>query len=263
VLTIAENTPAPLEYGSMTDKQFPAHMHEHLKHYVYLYRDPDTHEIFYVGEGQGNRAFSHLSDEKEGKKKQRIDEIRSGGREPEIAFLAHGLTDKEVAQKVEAAAIDILGLEKLTNEIRGFGSAYGLMTFDQIVSRYRAKDVDIVDPVCLVRPNRLFRYGMSDQQLYDVTRGIWEVNPKAHDPEPVYALSVFEGVVQEVYKIAGWFPAGSTLSTREELKHVVNIELMEFVGAIAHEKIRKYYQYHSVKKYLPKHSQSPVLYINC
>ena len=117
-------------------KTLPAHIHDHLKHYVYVYRDPRDGVIFYIGKGQKNRAFSHLNDDKEGAKSSRISAIRSAGLEPEIAFLAHGLEDEMTALKVEAAAIDLLGLNFLTNDVRGHESAeYGLMTLDQLTSR--------------------------------------------------------------------------------------------------------------------------------
>mgnify|MGYP000848093553 CR=1 FL=1 len=44
-------------------------IHE-LKYYVYIYSHPITDEIFYVGKGKGNRAFSHLEDKSESEKVQ-------------------------------------------------------------------------------------------------------------------------------------------------------------------------------------------------
>jgi len=50
-----------------------------------------------------------------------IEEIRSPGRdvEPVVPILRHGLQDKLMAQEVEAAMIDTIGLENLTNLCRG------------------------------------------------------------------------------------------------------------------------------------------------
>jgi hypothetical protein len=42
--------------------KFTIEQTEFLKYYVYIYMDPDTKEIFYVGKGKGNRVFSHLND---------------------------------------------------------------------------------------------------------------------------------------------------------------------------------------------------------
>jgi len=38
-----------------------------LKYYVYIYSHPLTDEIFYIGKGKGNRAFSHLEDKSDSK----------------------------------------------------------------------------------------------------------------------------------------------------------------------------------------------------
>ncbi|MFL6715979.1 MAG: hypothetical protein ACJ8G3_06400 [Burkholderiaceae bacterium] len=50
-----------------------------------------------------------------------IEEIRSHGRdlEPVVPILRHGLQDKLMAKEVEAAIIDTMGLENLTNLCRG------------------------------------------------------------------------------------------------------------------------------------------------
>jgi hypothetical protein len=39
-----------------------------LKYYVYIYSNPKTDEIFYVGKGKGNRVFAHLQEQSDGKK---------------------------------------------------------------------------------------------------------------------------------------------------------------------------------------------------
>jgi hypothetical protein len=40
---------------------------EAMKHYVYIYRDPETEEPFYIGKGSGNRAYIHLDCCRKGK----------------------------------------------------------------------------------------------------------------------------------------------------------------------------------------------------
>ena len=47
---------------------------EVLKHYVYVYIDPRNNKPFYIGEGQGNRAFDHLEDKTDSEKVKRIAE---------------------------------------------------------------------------------------------------------------------------------------------------------------------------------------------
>lgn len=247
--------------------RFPRHTHEGLKFYVYIYIDPRNGEVFYVGKGRGNRAFEHLKDTSERRKAIRIREILAYGKKPEIKILIHGLPDEEAALKVEAAVIDLLGTELLTNGVRGSGSrTYGIMTLDQVISKYDALPAEISDPVCIIRINQRFRYGMSDQELYDSTRGIWRIAP--HRRQPTFALAVYSGVVQEVYRIAQWFPAGSTFySTRSEeidgRSLGADSDRFEFVGSIAESDVRKRYRFRKVTKYLSRNSQSPVLYVNC
>ena len=45
-------------------RKLPNSVINKLKYYVYLYSDPETNEIFYIGKGKGNRVFSHLTENK-------------------------------------------------------------------------------------------------------------------------------------------------------------------------------------------------------
>lgn len=76
-------------------------------------------------------------------------------------------------------------------------------------------------------------------ELYEITRGYWRVNfDSVKDIE--YALAVSGGEILEVYKIAAWFPAETTLCSVETPSENVEKRL-EFVGKIAPEKIREKY----------------------
>lgn len=196
-------------------KEFSPEDRRRLGHYVYLYLDPASDEVFYVGNGLGNRAFSHLDDARESDKAARIGEIREAGRAPEIEILVHGLETEEEAYRVEAAAIDLLGKGHLTNRVRGWRSGtYGRMSAEQIEAQYGPEEVAVQHPALLVRINQLFRYGMTAIELYDATRGWWRVGPNRDQVN--LALAVYDGVVQEVYQVEAWLPAGSTFSTRPD-----------------------------------------------
>ena len=178
-------------------RSFSAEVVKKLGHYVYLYIDPFTDEVFYVGKGFGNRAFFHFDDESESAKYDRIRAIRRGGAEPRIEILAHDL-DEPSALGVEAAAIDLLGKRGLTNAVRGWRSGmHGRMTVEQIRAQYAAPEVRIMHPCVLIRINELFRYGMTPIELYDATRGVWRMGPNRK--KAAFALAVYDGVVHEVY----------------------------------------------------------------
>jgi uncharacterized protein len=241
------------------NKQFSKDVISKLKYYVYIYSDPDTNEIFYVGKGIGNRVFTHLNDINDSVKYHFIKRIRDRGQEPKIEILTHGLEDEHTALKVEAAIIDLIGIEKLTNKVRGWQSGvFGRIEVNQLISHYEREQVNIEEPSILIRINRLFRYDMTDIELYDATRGVWKIGI---DKDKVkYAFAVFDGIVHEVYKVIAWFPAGSTFNTRGALKD--KKDRWEFIGQKAEESIRLKYLRKSVEHYLPSNAQNPIKYIN-
>lgn len=230
-----------------------------LKYYVYVYSDPETHEIFYVGKGIGNRVFSHLYELADSEKSQFIKRILDRGQEPQIEILTHGLEDEHTALKVEAAIIDLIGKEKLTNRVRGWQSGvFGRVEVNQLISHYEREQVYIDEPSILIRLTRLFRYDMTDIELYDATRGVWRIGEDREKAE--YAFAVFDGIVHEVYKVTAWFQAGNTFNTRGSFAH--QEMRWEFVGQKAEESIRSKYIMKSVEHYLPRSAQNPIRYVN-
>ncbi len=150
-------------------------------------------------------------------------------------------------------------MNQLTNAVRGWRTGtYGRMPVEQVQAIYAATEVEIVHPVLLIRINRLFHYGMSPQELYDATRGIWKLGTRRESAR--YALAVFDGIVHEVYRIRGWYPAGETFSTRGELEGEGR---WEFVGSLAEPEVRDRYRYRSVRSHLPRGAQNPVSYVDC
>jgi hypothetical protein len=231
-----------------------------LQYYVYIYIDPLVNEVFYVGKGRSNRAFSHLNDPGPSAKTTRIAEIRKEGHEPKIEILVHGLSDEETAYKIEAAVIDLIGPDNLTNEVKGYHSSkHGRMNLAQIQALYAAEPVKIQEPSLLIRINKLYRHTMTELELYDATRIAWKLG---QDREKVkYAMAVYASVIREVYEVMGWFPEGSTFQTIPN-RNPPEAGRWEFVGKLADIKIRKKYQYRSVAHYFQKASQNPIQYVN-
>jgi hypothetical protein len=93
-----------------------------MRYYVYIYKDPNDGEIFYVGKGTGQRAFSHL------KKREKkiplhnsdltfeIDKILENKQKPIIEIIQY--FDEEItALEKENELIKEIGIENLTNKI--------------------------------------------------------------------------------------------------------------------------------------------------
>ena len=62
----------------------PPEVAHHLGYYVYLYLDPRTDAVFYVGKGKGERVLAHLSEEGESRKLKLLAELRALELEPRI-----------------------------------------------------------------------------------------------------------------------------------------------------------------------------------
>lgn len=248
--------------------EFANHVTTELKYYVYIYLHPETNEIFYIGKGKGNRAFSHLKEQSESKKVKYIEKLKNQGLKPKIEILIHGLEDEEIALKVESSIIDLIGIKNLTNKQSGFKSAtYGRMTVDQVNSIYNKQPIDIEEPAILIKVNQSFRFSMTEIELYDYTRGRWRLNPE-RAKNAKYGFAVYQGVIQEVYEIHAWHNAGTTESTRKpndtsELNSTESlIRRFEFTGKLAPKEIREKYRLMSVEHIFSKNSQNPIMYVN-
>lgn len=240
--------------------EFPKSIRDKLKHYVYLYIDPRDDKVFYVGKGQGNRAFAHLSEDSEKEKVKKIDDIRCAGFQPRIEILVHGIEDESTAKKIEASVIDLVGIGNLTNIQRGYESReHGRMSLEQVIATYEVEKVEIKEPSVLIKINKTFRFGMPQVELYDATRSAWVVGDKRAKAQ--YAFAVYAGIVQEVYEIKGWYPNNSTLNTRKSNDDDPKEDRWEFVGRIADIAMRSRYLYKDVSEYLG--TQNPIRYVNC
>jgi hypothetical protein len=246
-------TPLPLN--------IPRAVTSHLGYYVYLYVDPRNGKPFYVGKGQGQRALAHLSAEGESRKVRTLHELKQQNLSPQIDILAHALPDEETALRIEAAVIDLLGLDGLTNSVRGWRSIQlGRIPLSELVTYYAATPGEINDPALLIRINKLYRHGMSATELYESTRGVWKLGKRREYAK--YAFAVFEGVVREVYVIESWHPAGSTEYETRPKSDVTIAGRWEFKGKKAPDDIREKYFGRSVSTYLAQGAQNPIAYVN-
>jgi hypothetical protein len=231
-----------------------------LGYYVYLYLNPLDNAIFYVGKGKSGRALAHLHTHEKMAISKVIREIRAAGDEPRIEILAHGLGSPETAHRVESAAIDLLGLDKLANAVRGHSAKFGRMPIHEVVAHYTRRKATIRESAILIRITKLYRYGMTDAELYDATRSAWKVGPQREKAE--LAFAVFEGVVREVYQITQWLPAGSTFSYRRDGRRIEEPGRWEFVGTIADDRARNRYRDRYVGHLFTQGAQNPISYVN-
>ncbi|GAB2530066.1 LEM-3-like GIY-YIG domain-containing protein [Paramicrobacterium agarici] len=256
---------------SDSDQRFTSPESSSLGYYVYVYIDPRNDKPFYIGKGKGNRAFAHLDDASENEKVARIAEIRAAGLQPRIELLATGL-DEKTAFKVEAASIDLIGFENLTNRVIGHGARkYGRRSVDAVHASLAA------DPLSEIHHNLvIIRVGASIDEarerlgarfetdspearmaLYEATRGAWRVS-KAKADAAELALAYYDGVIREVYRIATWLPAGSTMYTDGIDR--TEPDRMEFVGSIAEEPARRLYRLKDASHLFAKGDVNPVRY---
>lgn len=245
----------------------PHSVQKQLGFYVYLYIDPRDGIVFYVGKGKGERALSHMRDASESEKVARIAQLMKLGKEPIVEILRYGLT-QEQAFHVEAAAIELLGIDALTNRVHGHAFDQKRRTrIEHLVQELDASPVDVVHPSVLININQMYHYGMSPIELYDATRKWWVVGPRRDTAR--YAMAVYRGIVREVYEIACWLPAGSTLAATGTVWNVPDKDIepedivgdrYEFVGRLASKPLRRRYIGKSVKAYFPAGAQNPIKY---
>ncbi|AOZ11072.1 hypothetical protein BKK80_34490 (plasmid) [Cupriavidus malaysiensis] len=205
---------------------FSAKAATHLGYYVYALVDPRDNQIFYVGKASANnRAFDHLKARKEeGEKQRRIAAIRDEDLEPEVQILRYGLKSEQACLDVEAPIIDTIGLENLTNKVRGHGIERGRQTAKEIERLHGSADVELSTyqgALMLFFINRTYSPTKTEQEIYDCTRQYWHrVAKKTRKPGAdgklryPTALAVVDSVVVRAYSIAAWFPAGATFTSR-------------------------------------------------
>ncbi len=119
----------------------------------------------------------------------------------------------------------------------------------------------ILEKAILKRVNKKFRESMTTDELFEITRGVWVVGVRREKAE--YAFSVFKGVVQEVYEISNWYPAGTLKYKTREKSDVEKKGRWEFDGSLADQNIREKYVGLDLKDYFPQHASNPITHVNC
>ncbi len=225
---------------------------EGIKYYVYGFRYPGTNQYFYIGKGKGNRVFSHTNQSvKRGiadPKFEVIESLRASGG-PEIDIIRHGLSEYQ-ALLLESSLIDVLGVDQITNKVRGIdANKYGLMSPKNVEANFKGKEFKLkISAVCF-KINKAWSKNMSKDELYDKVRGTWYLSLK-RAKRAEYGIGLCHGVIRGIYKINGW----ETDYQRSPVRH-------RFHGEEA-ETLQKYLGY-SMLNHLGHKVRGPLFYNNC
>ena len=120
--------------------------------------------------------------------------------------------------------------------------------------------LEITEPALLIRISKLHRANMPALSLYEATRGVWKIG-KARDSAQ-YALAVAGGIVQEVFAIGAWLPAGTAVYKTRQQKETNIPGRWEFTGRVADTAIRSKYVGKSVAHYFANGNSNPINYVN-
>ena len=97
--------------------------------------------------------------------------------------------------------------------------------------------VDNSEWVILFNISATYNDGMTDEALYEATRGTWKMGERRNEAK--YAIAVANGIIREVYRIGRWHIGGTTVyNTRPQLNTIDNSR-WEFTGTVAGDEIRK------------------------
>lgn len=223
---------------------------QHLNSYVYMLLTPSG-EPFYIGKGKNNRVFDHASGRIEdmggSEKLDTIRRILNAGQDVRHVILKHGIEEAE-AFLVESALIDTLsylGFD-LKNAVSGHHAAIsGLMTAGEIIRTYNAEPLNEIDSNCvIININQKYRRGIAPENIYEATRGWWVI-AKWRTRNVRYALSVYRGLVVEIFKIIEWIPDSDN-------------RRWSFTGEVAEAEIRTKYINKSIAHCIRKGSANPI-----
>ena len=234
-------------------KLYPSSFFNKLKSYVYAYceiNEENRRIPIYIGKGKGNRCLSHLTnlDQKIDSKSKKILELKNKNKLG-IDIIAYNLDDK-TSFIVESACIDLMGIENLTNLVKGKGDNVKRTPLDELMNIILDKPVKIQKEHSGVGIliNRDYKPNFGDLETFEITRGIWRKNLVTIAGEAKYAYALYHGVVKEIYEIHDWVKAGTQEYFTRKLDPTIKKDRFEFVGKIAPQYLRDKYKGKLIEK---------------
>ncbi len=207
----------------------------------------ETRTPFYIGKGKGGRCLQHLKEHATSGKNDKINFLVSQGKLG-IDILRHGIKTDAVAKLIESTCIDLMGVGELENKVRGSGTGMGRMTIEEVHNLQLGDETEISkDHQGLAfLLNSTYKSGMSELELFEVTRGIWSKVPRDEDIR--YAYATYGGIIKEVYEVHCWVKAGTQQYFTRTFSGRDISARWEFVGRKADDSVRKLYKGKLIKK---------------
>jgi len=189
-----------------------------------------------------------------------------------ITFL-HGLIYKEEynyspsfeAYVAESTLINYIGLEHLTNKVSGHHSGE-VMTVEEIEQEFAAEKAIIEDDAICIKVNKFWYRGVSNEDLYNGTRGVWRIDvQRANKFKLVFAdhNKIIRGVFEVDYwkkcTVGDYNPAANKVLSEEDINTWAKYRGF-FVGSIARQEYIDKYLNKNVSDLIDK-VQYPTCYL--
>lgn len=254
------------------------YLEENGGYYVYGLIDPRNNKLFYIGKGSGNRVFQHTIESKnnpdsEKMKLKTIKSIEESGNNVKHILICWGITEKE-AFLIEASLINLIEYispKCLYNEVSGH-HVHECVTAEYFDIMHGAKKITLEDfqhPTVIVKINKTFKYGMTEKEIYDISRASWAANFD-RIKKAKYVVSIYHNLIVGCFKPDMWYRVDNdTLSKlpsilSEEVKTAsMNRSFFECKDITKHGEVQDYLINKSIENisYIQK-SQSSILYVN-
>ena len=185
---------------------------ESLGKYVYLLIDPRDNFVLYVGQGIGNRVFSHFNEAEEAlkdgtprsKKVDRIIDIWNDDLDVEYVIAASSLdADSGVADIVESSIYSSLSTSSNgvpLNEVNPPSSSF---LNSQDLENLKAVPVNPPIPYSAVFIFNVKKGLEQRDSFYNATRMAWKVTEEYRNMD-AYAVGLRDGISIGAFKIAKW-----------------------------------------------------------